>query len=76
MIIMSIEKVRSSLNSDDLKTFDDIMYNIHLADDVHHDIIDFNDAKNFIIKSFFDSKPYQNGLVIINNGYVSKTVCY
>ena len=73
---MSIEKVRSSLSSDDLKTFDDVMYNVHLATDVQHDIIGFNDAKNFIIKSSFDSKPYQNGLVIINNGSVSKTVCY
>ena len=74
---MSIEKVRSSLNSDDLKTFDDVMYNIHLADDVHHDIIDFNDAKNFIIKSSFDyATPYSSGLIIINNGHAAKTVCY
>ena len=74
---MSIEKVRSSLTSDDLKTFDDVMYNIHLADDVQHDIIGFNDAKNFIIKSNFDyATPYSSGLVIINNGQVAKTVCY
>lgn len=73
---MSIEKVRSSLDSDDLKTFDDVMYNVYLATNVQYDIIGFNDAKNFIIKSSFDSKPYQNGLVIINNGSVAKTVCY
>lgn len=64
---MSLEKVRSSLSSDDLKDFDDIMNNVHLSKDVSHDIIGFDDVKNFIIKSKFNTKPF-NGLVCIEKG--------
>ena len=52
---MSIEQIRSSLNSDDLKRFNDIMYRIHLANDVKHDVIGFDNVDNFIIKSVFNT---------------------
>lgn len=72
---MSIEKIRSSLNSDDLNTFNDIMYRIHLADDVDHDVIGFDDANNFIIRSKYNSKP-NIGLVVIKNGDIATNICY
>ena len=72
---MSIEKLRSSLNSDDLKTFNDIMYRIHLCDDVNHDIIGFDDVNNFIIKSKYNTKP-DIGLVVIKDGMVADASCY
>ena len=62
---MSIEKLRSSLNSDDLKTFNDIMYRIHLCDDVNHDIIGFDDVNNFIIKSNSSEYCIFNSLLIL-----------
>lgn len=72
---MSIQKIRSSLDSDDLKVFDDIMNNINLANNVKHDIIGFDDVKNFIIRSKFNTKPY-NGLICIENGNVANINCY
>ena len=67
---MSIEKLRSSLNSDDLKKFDTALSNLHLADNVIHNVIDFTDGDNFIIKSMYNTKPY-TGLVLYNNGKIS-----
>ena len=72
---MSIENMRSSLNSNDLKLFDDIMYNVHLSDNVHHDIIGFDDVNNFIVRSKFDTKPY-TGLVFIKDGKIASSLCY
>ena len=72
---MSIEKVRSSLDSDDLKRFNDVMYNVHLASDVHHDIIGFDDVNNFIIKSKFNTNP-STGLTCVKNGKVVEAICY
>lgn len=72
---MSIEQIRSSLNSDDLKRFNDIMYRIHLADDVQHDVIGFDNADNFIIKSAFTTRP-STGLTCVKNGNIAKAICY
>ena len=72
---MGIERIRSSLNSDDLKVFDDIMSNAHLADDVKHDIIGFDNIRNFIIKSTFNTKP-NTGLVLIKDGTIANSICY
>ena len=72
---MSLEKVRSSLNSDDLNVFDDIMSNIRLANNVKHSIIWFDDVLNFIVKSKFNTKPF-NGLICIENGEVANINCY
>lgn len=72
---MSLEKVRSSLNSDDLNVFDDVMSNVNLANNVPHDIIGFDDVKNFIIRSKFNTKPF-NGLICIENGKVANINCY
>lgn len=72
---MPIEKVRSSLLSDDLNVFDDIMSNIRLANNVKHSIIWFDDVLNFIVKSKFNTKPF-NGLICIENGEVANINCY
>lgn len=72
---MSIEQVRSSLDSDDLKRFNDVMYNVHLANDVHHDIIGFDNANNFVIKSTFNTNP-STGLTCVKNGEVVEAICY
>ena len=72
---MSIEQIRSSLDSDDLKRFNDIMYRIHLADDVQHDVIGFDNVDNFIIKSVFNTYP-STGLTCVKNGNIAKAICY
>ena len=72
---MSIEQIRSSLNSDDLKRFNDVMYNVHLANDVYHDIIGFDNANNFVIKSTFSTNP-SIGLTCVKNGEVVEAICY
>ena len=70
---MSIEKIRSSLNSDDLKKFDTALSNLHLADNVSHDVVDFTNTSNFVIKSTYDTKPY-TGLVLISDGNIATCV--
>ena len=72
---MSIEQIRSSLSSDDLKRFNDIMYRMHLANDVKHDVIGFDNVDNFIIKSAFNTHP-STGLVCVKNGNIAKAICY
>ena len=72
---MSIEQIRSSLDSDDLKRFNDIMYRIHLADDVQHDVIGFDNVDNFVIKSTFNTYP-STGLTCVKNGNIAKAICY
>ena len=72
---MSIENIRSSLNSDDLKVFDDIMENVHLTDDAEHDIISFKDVRNFIIETSFDQFP-KTGLTSFRDGKIANISCY
>ena len=72
---MSIEQIRSSLSSDDLKRFNDVMYNVQLAPDVQHDIIGFDNANNFVIKSTFNTNP-SIGLTCVKNGEVVEAICY
>ena len=72
---MSIEKIRSSLLSDDLKVFDDIMENVHLANNVKHDIINFKDVRNFIIETSFDQFP-KTGLISFRDGKIANISCY
>ena len=55
---MSIEKLRSSLNSDDRREFDTTLSNFRMADNVDHEVIDFTNPNNFVLKSTFDTKPY------------------
>ena len=72
---MSIEKLRSSLNSDDRKVFDKAFSNFHREDNVKTEIIGFDDPLNFIIKSDFDTKPY-TGLVFVRDGLINNSYCY
>lgn len=72
---MSIEEIRSSLNSDDLKEFDNNISNFHMGDNVIHEIIDFNTPTNFVLKSTYNTKPYI-GLVLFNDGKISTCVGY
>ena len=53
---MSIEKLRSSLNSDDRREFDTTLSNFRMADNVDHEVIDFTNPNNFVLKSTFDTK--------------------
>ena len=55
---MTIEKLRSSLSSDDLKEFDKVLSNFHMANNVSHEVLDFSDTHNFVLKSSFYTKPY------------------
>lgn len=68
---MSINQIRSSLNSDDLKCFDSILSKFKMSDDVQHDIIDFTDKENFICKSKYNIKP--NGFIVFRNGEINYT---
>lgn len=72
---MLIEKVRSLLNSNDLKTFNDVLSHYKMEDNVHHEIIDFTDVKNFIVKTTFQSFP-KTGLVCFNDGEITSVNCY
>ena len=71
---MSIEKIRSSLNSDDLAEFDKTLSNFSMVSDVNHEIVDFDDPYNFVLKSRFNSKPY-TGIVFFRDGKVASTIC-
>ena len=71
---MSIEKMRSSLNSDDLEKFDKVLSKIKLADNVNHDIIDFDDCNNFVIKSKYNTNP-SIGIIFFRDGEITKTIC-
>ena len=71
---MSIEKIRSSLNSDDLDEFDKTLSNFHMTDNVSHEIIDFDNTHNFVLKSKFNTKPY-TGIVFFRDGKVASTIC-
>ena len=72
---MSIEKLRSSLNSDDLKEFDTAISSLHMADNVDHEVIDFDNPHSFVIKSRFYTKPYI-GIVSFQNGNISVAIWY
>ena len=67
---MLIEKLRSSLNSDDLREFDKVLSNFHMANNVSHEVIDFDDAHNFVVKSSF------NGIVLFQDGNISVAIWY
>lgn len=71
---MSINKLRSLLNGNDLKDFDNTLSKFSMCNNVKHAILDFKDAKNFILKSEYDVKP-KTGLVIFENGQVASTLC-
>ena len=70
---MSIEKLRSSLNSDDRREFDTTLSNFRMADNVDHEVIDFTNPNNFVLKSTFDTKPY-TGIVLFQDGNISVAV--
>lgn len=72
---MSIEKLRSSLNSDDIREFDKVLSNFHMANNVSHEVIDFDDAHNFVVKSSFNTKPYI-GIVLFQDGNISVAIWY
>lgn len=71
---MSIENIRSSLNSDNLTIFDRTLSKYKSSDNVLDEIIDFTDASNFIVKSIFDTKPIY-GFVIFKDGEIAGTCC-
>ena len=71
---MPIEKVRASLSGDALRNFDNAMSNIHYCSNVKNSIIDFHDAKNFIFKAEWNTKPY-NGFVTIKDGLITGSCC-
>lgn len=70
---MSIGEVRSSLNSDDRKKFDNTLSNFRVAGNVSHEVIDFDDPSNFVVKSTFDTKPYK-GIVSFQDGNISVAI--
>ena len=70
---MSIEKLRSSLSSDDLKEFDKVLSNFHMDDNVDHEVLDFSNVGNFVLKSSFNTKPY-TGIVLFQDGNISVAV--
>ena len=72
---MSIKDIRDSLNGESRKNFDNTLSKFKMSDNVTHDIIGFDDDKNFIIRSLFDAKP-RIGLVIFKDGEIAKTLCY
>lgn len=51
------------------------MSNIHLATNVEHEIIGFDNVLNFIIKSKFNTKP-EIGLVFVKDGKITNSFCY
>lgn len=67
---MSINKLRSILNSNDLKEFDKTLSNFHMANNVSHNIVDYDDPHNFVIKSTFNNKP-KSGFTLFRDGNVS-----
>ena len=71
---MSIDAIRASLENDALKDFDATLSKLTLADNVVNKIIDFTNSKNFIVKSTFNTKPY-NGFVVFRNGEIAGTYC-
>ena len=72
---MSIEKLRSSLNSDDRREFDRVLSNFHMADNVNHEVLDFTNPNNFVLKSRFNTKPY-TGIVLLQDGNISVAIWY
>lgn len=70
----TIEKIRASLSSDALTRFDNILSKYKMADNVDHKIVDFDDCDNFIVKSTFNTKPY-NGFVFIRDGNIADSFC-
>lgn len=67
---MSIEEIRSSLNSDDLREFDRTLSNFRMADNVSHSILNYESPKTFMIKSEYNSYP-KNGLIAFADGKIS-----
>ena len=67
---MSIEKLRSSLNSDDLKKFDTTLSNFLMSNDVTHEIINYESPNTFMVKSEYNSYP-KNGLIAFEDGKIS-----
>ena len=72
---MSIDEVRSSLNSDDRKKFDNAISNFRMADNVSHEVIDFTSPTDFVLKSTFDTKPYK-GIVSFQDGNISVAIWF
>ena len=73
---MPLNKFRRTLSKTDLNSFDRVLSNYKMADNVTHYVTSYKDTGNFSIQSVFEGPGPKNALTTFNNGKITDSICY